>query len=244
MKQGIFDVAENRPLSRRTMELRLEGDASSVTAPGQFIDVRLESRFLRRPFSVCDADAGSVTVLYDVVGRGTEELKALPVGTRLDVLTGLGNGFDLSIAGEAPLLIGGGTGASPLYLLAKELRRQGKAVRVILGFPTAAECYYEEKFRALGCAVTLVTAAGNRGETGLVTDHMVAPHSAFYACGAEEMLKAVCRLSPAPGQISLGQRLGCGFGACMGCTIRTAAGLKRLCTEGPVLNKEELLWDD
>ena len=199
MKQGIFVVAENRPLSRRTMELRLEGDASAVTAPGQFIDVRLESRFLRRPFSVCDADAGSVTVLYDVVGRGTEELKALPVGTRLDVLTGLGNGFDLSIAGEAPLLIGGGTGASPLYLLAKELRRQGKAVRVILGFPTAAECYYEEKFRALGCAVTLVTADGSRGEKGLVTDHMAAPHSAYYACGAEEMLKAVCRLSPGPG---------------------------------------------
>ena len=244
MKQSVFIIESNRPLSRRTMELRLKGDASAVTAPGQFVDVRLESRFLRRPFSVCDADAGSVTVLYDVVGRGTEELKALPVGTRLDVLTGLGNGFDLSMAGEAPLLIGGGTGASPLYLLAKELRRQGKAVRVILGFPTAEECYYEEEFRALGCAVTLVTADGSRGEKGLVTEHMDVPHSAFYACGAEEMLKAVCRTSPAPGQISLGQRLGCGFGACMGCTIRTAAGLKRLCTEGPVLNKEELLWDD
>ena len=237
-------VTDNIPLAQDIYRMRLSGDASGMERPGQFVNIQLEWLFLRRPISVCDWTADSLTLIYKTVGQGTRQMSALPPGAVLDVLTGLGNGFDLSIAGEAPLLIGGGTGASPLYLLAKELRRQGKAVRVILGFPTAAECYYEEKFRALGCAVTLVTADGSRGEKGLVTDHMAAPHSAYYACGAEEMLKAVCRLSPGPGQISLGQRLGCGFGACMGCTIRTAAGLKRLCTEGPVLNKEELLWDD
>ena len=244
MKQSEFTILENAPLSRRFIRLRLRGDVSAVTAPGQFVNLRLEGLFLRRPLSVCDAAGDTLTLIYEPVGRGTEQLRALPAGTKLDLLTGLGNGFDLSRAGDAPLLIGGGSGVSPLYGLAKVLRAQGKAVTVILGFGSGDEAYYESEFRALGAEVVLCTEDGSRGLRGFVTAAMDRPYSFFYACGPDAMLRAVCETAAASGQLSFAERMGCGFGACMGCTHRTRGGYKRVCKDGPVFDKEEILWDD
>lgn len=243
MKQSFFKIEENRPLTENVYRLRLAGDVSDITAPGQFINIRLDGLFLRRPISVCDRDDRSVTVIYKVVGKGTEQLSRIQVGETLDVLTGLGNGYDLTPAGERPLLLGGGVGVPPLYMLAKELRRQGREVTVVLGFNRAAEVFYEEEFRTLGCEVTVATADGSHGKKGFVTDALPAEYTYFYTCGPEPMLRAVYRATTTEGQLSFEERMGCGFGACMGCSCKTVTGYKRICKDGPVLRKEEILWE-
>ena len=241
MRQGIFTVEENAPLTGRVRRLRLRGDPGPVE-PGQFADLRIEGCFLRRPFSVCDAAENSLTLVYRVLGRGTETLAALLPGDELDVLTGLGRGFDLGLAEERPVLLGGGLGFTPLFLLARRLRERGTQVSVRLGFQSGDQALYEEAFRALGCETLVVTQVGSRGEKGLVTDCLPEEASCFYACGPVGMLRTLCEKAPCPGQLSLEARMGCGFGACMGCTVQTAAGPRRVCRDGPVFGKEELLW--
>lgn len=243
MKQGIFVISENEQLTPAVMKMKLIGDASAVTAPGQFINIKLDGFFLRRPISVFDADSESITIIYKLVGEGTEKMSKMKKGESLDVLTGLGNGYDMSLSGDAPLLIGGGVGVPPLYLLAKKLIAQGKRVSVILGFNTKDECFCEEAFKALGAEVSVATADGSYGIKGFVTDAMKDGYSYFYTCGPEPMLKAVFKAALTSGQLSFEERMGCGFGACMGCSCKTVTGYKRICKEGPVLKKEEILWE-
>ena len=245
MRQGFFTVTENRPLTDGVFQMRLRGDVSAVARPGQFVNVRLEGKFLRRPISVCDLNGDELTLIYKVVGDGTRKMSALLSGARLDLLTGLGNGYDLSPAEQRPLLIGGGVGVPPLYWLARELVADGRTVTAVLGFNRAAEVFYVEEFAALGARVILATADGSRGMKGFVTDAMLdLDYSYYYACGPEPMLKAVYRTAKGSGQLSFEKRMGCGFGACMGCSCRTITGSKRICREGPVLRKEEILWAD
>ena len=236
-----FEILSNKKIAQNTWEIVLRGDTRGI-APGQFVNLKLEGFYLRRPLSVCDFDDGTLTLIYKVVGRGTEALAALPAGTALDVLTGLGNGYDTSVSGPRPLLIGGGAGVPPLYALAKALIREGKTPAVILGFNSAGEVFYEEEFRALGTAPTVTTADGSYGVKGFVTDAMELDYTYFYTCGPEPMLRAVYAKSVTSGQFSLEERMGCGFGACMGCTCKTKTGHKRVCKDGPVLTKEELPW--
>ncbi len=242
MKQSFFRVAANEPLTDTVCKMVLTGDTSAITAPGQFVNIRLDGLFLRRPISVCDYDPECLTLIYKVVGRGTAQMRALTPGAQLDLLTGLGNGYDLAPAGPRPLLLGGGVGVPPLYHLAKELIDRGREVQVVLGFNTGSEIFYEQEFKALGCAVTVATADGSAGVKGFVTDALPADYSYFYACGPEPMLKAVYRASKTSGQMSFEERMGCGFGACMGCSCQTITGSKRICKDGPVLKKEEILW--
>ncbi|MBO7663286.1 MAG: dihydroorotate dehydrogenase electron transfer subunit [Clostridia bacterium] len=244
MKQMMLTLTENRPLAEGIRRMTLSGDRLEEQRPGQFLNIRLNGLFLRRPISVCDWNPGRVTVIYKVVGRGTEQLAALRPGEPLDVLTGLGNGYDLAPAGASPLLIGGGVGVPPLYLLARRLREQGREVTAVLGFRTGREVFAAEDFRALGCRVTVTTEDGSEGLRGFVTGALPENYSYFYTCGPEPMLRAVYRATKTPGQFSFEERMGCGFGACMGCTCRTLTGAKRICREGPVLRKEEILWDD
>ena len=245
MKQSLFLVAENTALTDSVQRLILRGDSSAIRLPGQFVELKTEGIFLRRPFSVCDWDESGFTVVFDTVGRGTELLRALRPGDAVDALTGLGNGFDLSRAGERPLLVGGGTGFTPIYALAKALLREGKQPTVILGFASKTKICYENEFRALGVALRITTADGSYGQKGFVTDAMgdLCP-SYFYACGPEPMLRALCAHTDAPGEMSFEARMGCGFGACMGCSRPTKNGLKRVCKDGPVFTKEEVLWED
>ena len=245
MKQNYFTILENKPLTDTVMRLRLQGDTSAITRPGQFVNIRLEGRFLRRPISVCDVEGDVLTLIYKVVGGGTEQLRSMTPGVRLDLLTGLGNGYDLSPAGDHPLVIGGGVGVPPMYWLTKELMAAGHKVKAVLGFNNANEVFYDDMFRALGAEVILATADGSRGIKGFVTDAMAGlDYSYFYACGPEPMLKAVWRTAKGSGQLSFEKRMGCGFGACMGCSCRTITGSKRICKEGPVLTKEEIRWED
>lgn len=244
MKQGIFEIIDNRALTDSVYKMTLQGDTSAVTAPGQFVNIQLDGLFLRRPISVCDADGDRLTIIYKVVGKGTAKMAQM-TGGKLDVLTGLGNGYDLSKAGDRPVLLGGGVGVPPMYLLCKKLLAMGKKVQVILGFNTEAEVFYEEEFKSLGAEVTVTTADGSYGVKGFVTDALQAmDYSYFYACGPEPMLKAIYRSSKTSGQMSFEKRMGCGFGACMGCSCKTITGYKRICKEGPVLEKEEILWED
>ena len=244
MKQVKLTVTENIPLARGVYRMMLTGDLSAVTAPGQFVNIRLDGVFLRRPISVCDRENGLLTLIYKVVGKGTEQMSALRSGAVLDTLTGLGNGYDTAKAGDRPLLLGGGVGVPPLYWLAKQLRAEGRTVTVVLGFNTADEVFYENEFRALGCETVVTTADGSRGTRGFVTDALPRDYTYFYTCGPEPMLKAVFRKTVTGGQFSFEERMGCGFGACMGCSCRTVTGWKRICREGPVLEKEEILWAD
>ena len=244
MKQSIFKILTNEALTPSVYRMTLEGDTSAITAPGQFVNIRLEGKFLRRPISVCDWEEGKLTVVYKVVGHGTAQMAAMVPGESLDLLTGLGNGYDLSLVGAAPLLVGGGVGVPPMYGLAKHLRAMGKEVQVILGFNTKAEIFYEQEFKDLGCTVTVTTADGSYGVKGFVTDAMKNMHySHFCACGPEPMLKALYAASTTSGQMSFEERMGCGFGACMGCSCKTLTGSKRICKDGPVMKKEEILWD-
>ncbi len=244
MKQGLFTILENTPLTASVYRMRLRGDTSAITGPGQFVNIKLDGLFLRRPISVNDCEGDVLTLIYKVVGKGTEQMAAMAPETTLDVLTGLGNGYDLTFAGERPLLLGGGVGVPPLYMLAKELRAAGRDVTVILGFNTAAEVFGEDDFAALGCKTVVATADGSRGVKGFVTDAMAGmDYTYFYTCGPEPMLKAVYRATVTSGQFSFEERMGCGFGACMGCSCKTVTGNKRICKEGPVLVKEDILWD-
>ena len=243
MKESMFTVAAQRALTGQVCELQLLGDTSAVTRPGQFVNLKLDGLFLRRPISVCDLEGERLTLIYKVVGKGTAALSRLRPGGAISVLTGLGNGYDTALSGDRPLLIGGGVGVPPLWLLAKRLRAEGKAVRVILGFNTAAERFYEENFRALGCEVAVTTVDGSCGVKGFVTDALPEEYSHVYCCGPEPMLKAVWRSVKTGGSFSFEKRMGCGFGACMGCSCKTITGYKRICKEGPVLQKEEILWD-
>lgn len=233
---------ENRLLAKDIMLLRLGGDTGAIARPGQFVNIQVEGCFLRRPLSVCDWDGESLTVVYRVQGRGTELLSQMKEGS-LDVLTGLGNGFDTSLAGDSPLLIGGGMGFTPLYALAKALIKEGKKPLVILGFASKEQAVFIEEFKALGCEVTVCTEDGSLGLKGFVTKAMEGlSYSHFYTCGPEAMFKAVSGCSVTSGQFSFEQRMGCGFGACMGCSCETLYGVKRICKEGPVLMKEEIKW--
>ena len=243
MKQSIFTIIENTPLTRDVMKMVLQGDTSAVTASGQFVNIALEGKFLRRPISVCDYDSTTLTIIYKVVGKGTAQMQAMTPGQNLDILTGLGNGYDLICAGDAPLLIGGGVGVPPMYNLAKKLSQMGKKVSVILGFNTKSEVFYEEEFKALGCDVTVTTVDGSYGVQGFVTNALPDTYSHFYTCGPEPMLKAVYHATTTAGQMSFEERMGCGFGACMGCSCKTLTGYKRICKEGPVMRKEEIAWN-
>ena len=244
MKQEILTITENIPVTESVWRMRLEAPGLEEQKPGGFVNIRLDGLYLRRPISVFDSEPGRLMILYKVVGRGTEQMKDLEPGAQMDVLTGLGNGYDLSKAGDHPLLLGGGVGVPPLYLLAKKLRAEGKTVTAVLGFNTAEEVFAEEEFRALGCRVTVTTADGSYGMKGFVTDALPEEYSYFYTCGPEPMLRAVYRATKTSGQFSFEERMGCGFGACMGCSCKTITGYKRICREGPVLEKEEILWDD
>ena len=242
MKQSIFEILESTPLTSSVYKMVLRGDTSAITAPGQFVNIRLEGKFLRRPISVCDYDAETLTLVYKAVGSGTGQMAAMKTGETLDILTGLGNGYDLGPAGDAPVLIGGGVGVPPLYHLAKRLMAQGKTVHVILGFNTREEIFFEEAFKALGCTVTVTTVDGSYGVKGFVTSALPESYTYFYTCGPEPMLKAVYRSTATSGQLSFEERMGCGFGACMGCSCKTLTGYKRICKEGPVMRKEEIAW--
>ena len=242
MQQSIFTIASNRALTENVYEMVLRGDASAA-APGQFVQLKLDSFYLRRPISVCNADENSLTLIYKTVGRGTEAMAEYPEGKKIDILVGLGNGYDLSKSGDAPLLIGGGAGVPPMYMTAKKLIGMGKRVRVILGFNTASEIFYEEEFKALGAEVTVTTVDDSYGVKGFVIDAMkTMEYSYTYACGPEPMLRALYNASLTSGQYSFEERMGCGFGACMGCTCETKYGHKRICKDGPVLEKEEIVW--
>lgn len=242
MKQGMFEVLSNVPLADKTWEMTLAGDTSAITAPGQFVNIRLEDCYLRRPISVCDWQEGQLTIIYKVVGKGTEIMVNLAPGGTLDVLTGLGNGYDLSKSGDMPLLIGGGAGVPPMYGLAKRLLAQGKKPRVIMGFNRENEIYYVNKFKELGIEPVVTTADGSVGVKGFVTNAMEPGYSYTYCCGPEPMLKAVYNASTTSGQYSFESRMGCGFGACMGCSCQTKYGSMRICKDGPVLEKEVIVW--
>ncbi|MBR1659435.1 MAG: dihydroorotate dehydrogenase electron transfer subunit [Oscillospiraceae bacterium] len=244
MKQSVFTVASNRAIAANIHELRLFGDTSAITAPGQFVNIRLEGFFLRRPISVCDWDGEGLTLVYKLQGRGTAALAEYRPGKELDILTGLGNGYDLSPSGPRPLLVGGGVGTPPLYGLAKRLKAEGKQPVAVLGFNTADEVILLRSMEDLGVPVTLCTADGSAGILGFVTEGMkrAGDYSHLYACGPEPMLKAVWEACRSGGQFSFEERMGCGFGACMGCSCRTKYGNKRICKDGPVLAKEEILW--
>lgn len=244
MKQVLFSVKENTPLTDNVYKMILTGDCSDITASGQFVNIKIDGLFLRRPISVCDREGDTLTIIYKVVGKGTEIMSKMPEGTVLDVLTGLGNGYNLELCGENPLLLGGGVGVPPMYMLAKELRNIGKKVTVILGFNTKSEVFYEDEFKSLGCDVTVTTVDGSYGKKGFVTDALPESYSHFCCCGPEPMLKAVYKSTNTSGQLSFEERMGCGFGACMGCSCKTVTGYKRICKDGPVLKKEEILWED
>ena len=245
MKQGIFEIIENTALTESVFKMVLRGDVSAVTAPGQFVNIKLDGLFLRRPISVCDLGDDTLTIIYKAVGKGTEQMSRMLPGETLDVLTGLGNGYDLTQSGDQPVLIGGGVGVPPMYLLAKKLIAEGKKISVILGFNTKSEIFYEDAFKALGADVTVTTVDGSYGVKGFVTDALKdIRYTYFYTCGPEPMLKAVYKASVTSGQMSFEKRMGCGFGACMGCSCKTITGYKRICKEGPVMKKEEILWED
>ena len=243
MKQGIFEIALNTPLNQLVYKMVLKGDVSAITNAGQFINIKIEGLFLRRPISVCDLDNDSVTIIYKVVGKGTERLSQMNVGDNLDVLTGLGNGYNLSLSGDNPVLIGGGVGVPPMYLLAKRLIEKGVKPTVILGFNNKEEIFYEKEFAHLGPDVLVTTVDGSYGIKGFVTDALKdVTYTYFYTCGPEPMLKAIYKASQTSGQMSFEERMGCGFGACMGCSCKTLTGNKRICKEGPVMTKEEIIW--
>ena len=242
MDKQLLKVVSNKNIAKNTWEMVLSGALSAITKPGQFVNIELEGFYLRRPISVCDWSDNELTIIYKVVGKGTEYMAKLSEGAELDVLTGLGNGYDTALTGDKPLLIGGGAGVPPMYGLAKALIAEGKEVTVILGFNTEDEVFYADKFAALGAEVKITTVDGSVGLKGFVTDAMDMEYTSTCCCGPEPMLKAVYNKSVTSGQYSFEERMGCGFGACMGCSCKTKYGNKRICKDGPVLTKEEIIW--
>ena len=243
MKQSIFEILENKALTKDVFKMVLSGDTSDITASGQFVNIQLEGLYLRRPISVCDWDDQTLTIVYKVVGKGTEQMSKMGPGVKLDVLTGLGNGYDLTKAGDKPVLLGGGVGVPPMYGCAKKLVELGIKPTVILGFNVKDEIFYEEEFKALGCETIVTTVDGSYGVKGFVTNALPENYTHFYTCGPEPMLKAVYKATVTDGQFSFEERMGCGFGACMGCSCKTLTGYKRICKDGPVMMKEEILWE-
>ncbi|MDO4420201.1 MAG: dihydroorotate dehydrogenase electron transfer subunit [Ruminococcus sp.] len=244
MNQKILKVTENIPLTSNVYKMVLKGDVSEVTRPGQFINIKLDGFYLRRPISVCDKVDDTLTIIYKVVGEGTEYMATLSEGAELDVLIGLGNGFDVNASGDTALLLGGGVGVPPLYMLCKKLIEAGKKVTVCLGFNTADEVFYENEFKALGALVRVATVDGSYGTKGFVTNLFEdVDYSYYYTCGPEPMLKAVFNTCTSDGELSFEERMGCGFGACMCCSCKTVTGYKRICKEGPVMKKEEIIWN-
>lgn len=244
-KKDIYTVISNTPLTKDVYRMVLEGDTEWITRPGQFVNIELEGLYLRRPISISDWDERTITIIYKVVGRGTEQMSKMAQGVKLDLLTGLGNGFDTSIESERPLLVGGGVGVPPLYRLAKDLLAQGKQVSVVLGFNTSSEIFYADEFKALGVDLHISTADGSMGVKGFVTDAIREAEikfDYFYSCGPLPMLKALCDCCEVSGELSFEERMGCGFGACMGCSCKTLAGNKRICKDGPVMKREEIIW--
>ena len=245
MRESIFKIIDNAPLTQTVYKMKLQGDVSDITSSGQFVNIKLDGLYLRRPISVCDCEDGVLTLIYKVVGKGTEQMAKMTAGEELNILTGLGNGYDISLSGDKPLLLGGGVGVPPLYMLAKKLIAEGKKVSVVLGFNTKEEIFCEEDFKALGADVSVATADGSYGVKGFVTDALKdIDYTYFYTCGPEPMLKALYKVTATSGQFSFEERMGCGFGACMGCSCKTITGYKRICKDGPVLEKEEILWED
>ena len=243
MKQTVFEIIENSRIAEGIFRLRMSGNTAEITAPGQFVNLKLEGCYLRRPISVCDWTDDELTLIYKVLGRGTEAMTAYLPGKQMDVLTGLGNGYDMTKSGVSPLLVGGGAGIPPLYGLAKHLVAAGKHPTAVLGFNSFSDSFYIEEFKALGIPVHAASADGSIGTKGFVTDAMAGLScDYFYTCGPEAMLKAVFKATDCSGQFSFEERMGCGFGACMGCSCKTVTGNKRICKEGPVLEKEEILW--
>lgn len=244
-KKAVYRIRANEPLTAAVWRMTLEGDTRWIAAPGQFVNIALEGRYLRRPISVCDYNEDSITLIYKVVGGGTAQMSRMRPGECLDLLTGLGNGFSTANDARRPLLVGGGVGVPPLYGLARKLLSEGRPVQVVLGFNTAAEVFCEEEFRALGCDVTVATADGSRGVRGFVTTAIAErtpDFDYFYACGPLPMLRALCTQLDIPGQVSLEARMACGFGVCMCCSLETRRGPKRICKDGPVFDKEDLIW--
>lgn len=243
MQTAVFVLISNEPIATRVYKMRLRGATDNIRA-GQFVDIAVPEQYLRRPISVCDVEGDVLTIIYKVVGEGTRKMSLLQEGAMLNVLTCLGNGYDLEKAGERPLLVGGGVGVPPLYLLAKQLRAQGKTVRVVLGFNTRNEVFYEDEFRQLGCDVKVTTADGSHGTKGFVTDVLPAEEESegayYYACGPLPMLRALVGVAGTRGEVSMEERMGCGFGICVGCSIETKNGIKRVCKEGPVFEAGEL----
>ncbi|MCR5207563.1 MAG: dihydroorotate dehydrogenase electron transfer subunit [Eubacterium sp.] len=238
----MYKICENKVIADSVYKMILGGDTSIITAPGQFINIKLDGYFLRRPISICDYDENTITIIYKVVGEGTEYMSKLKTGAELDCLVGLGNGYTLNNA-EKPLLIGGGVGVPPLYNLAKKLIENGRTPDVIIGFNTKSEVFLEDGFKKLGCNVYVTTADGSYGIKGFVTDAMKeVEYDYFYTCGPMPMFRAVEEVALTSGQFSFEERMGCGFGACMGCSCKTKDGYKRICKDGPVLLREEIIW--
>ena len=245
MKQSIFKITSNEKIARDIFKMTLAGDTSAITAPGQFVNIKLDGYFLRRPISVCDCVGENLTLIYKVVGRGTEQMSRMKSGDELDLLTGLGNGYNTEASGDRPLLVGGGVGVPPMYMLCRELISEGKNVTVVLGFNSKDDVFYEDEFRALGADVHIATADGTYGIKGFVTDVIKdMQYTFFYTCGPEPMFRAMHNMMKTPGHYSLEARMGCGFGACMGCSCKTLTGNKRICKEGPVMESEEIIWAD
>ena len=243
MYQGIYKIKSNVQLTDSIFEMVLLGDTASITAPGQFINIKLDGFYLRRPISICDYDDNSITIIYKVVGEGTEVMSKMKSGDELDVLCGLGNGFDSSKSFDKPVLIGGGVGVPPMYNLCKKLISEGKTVTVILGFNKKDEIFYEDEFKKLGADVKVTTVDGTYGTKGFVTDVLTEiEYSYFYTCGPMLMFNAIESVAVTSGQYSFEERMGCGFGACMGCSCKTKYGNKRICKDGPVLEREEIIW--
>ena len=243
MYQGFYEIKSNKKLTESIFEMVLVGDTSSITAPGQFINIKLDGFFLRRPISICDYNNETITIIYKVVGEGTEVMSKMKSGEKLDVLCGLGNGFDTSKSMDKPVLIGGGVGVPPMYNLCKKLISEGKNVTVILGFNKKEEIFYENEFKKLGADVKVTTVDGSYGIKGFVTDALKdTDYSYFYTCGPMPMFKAIESAATTSGQYSFEERMGCGFGACMGCSCKTKYGNKRICKDGPVLTREEIIW--
>lgn len=244
MKESFFEIIENESLTPDIYKMVLKGDTSDITAPGQFVNIKLQGLYLRRPISVCDKENDLLTIIYKVVGKGTEQMKNMTSG-KLNILSGLGNGYDTSLSGDKPLLIGGGVGVPPMYMLCKELIKEGKKVSVILGFNKKSEIFYAKEFANLGAEVYITTVDGSEGIKGFVTDAMKdIDYSYIYTCGPEPMFKAIYKAMKTEGQFSFEERMGCGFGACMGCSCKTITGYKRICKDGPVMKREEILWED
>ena len=243
MKQGIFEITENTKIAKDVFKMRLAGDTSGITGAGQFVNIKIDGFFLRRPISVCDFNENELLIIYKVVGKGTDRMSGLEAGQKLDLLTGLGNGYDLTVKTDKPVLIGGGVGVPPLYKLAKELKKQGKKVSVILGFNSKEGIFFEKEFKEIADRVLVCTADGTYGVKGFVTDALCdVDYDYFFTCGPEPMFRALEKTVKTSGQFSFEQRMGCGFGACMGCTCKTLTGNKRICREGPVLFREEIIW--